>query len=83
VYLCPVSVDRQEDVDRSHILSVLSQEAVTRMLGSLGLKARQLTSCECPLSVDSHVPVSTFQSLIVLSQLPVASLVPSGLKLTL
>ena len=37
---CPLIVERQVDVERSHSLTVLSHEPVTRTLGSSGLKAR-------------------------------------------
>jgi hypothetical protein len=36
----------------------------------------------CPVSVDSQSPVFVFQSLMVSSLLPLANIVPSGLKVT-
>ena len=42
-YLCPLTVDTHDPEVRSHILMVLSQEPLTRMLGLSGLKATHLT----------------------------------------
>ena len=41
-----------------------------------------VTYLECPLNVESHFPVPEFQSLISLSKLPLAIVVPSGLHAT-
>ena len=49
----PVIVERQVDVERSHSLTVLSHEPVTRTLGSSGLKAREDTAAPCPLTGHS------------------------------
>ena len=43
VYLCPLRVDKIDPEAMSHILMVLSQEPLTRMLGLSGLKATHLT----------------------------------------
>ena len=40
-------------------------------------------TCQSTLSVDTHVPVDVSQILMLLSQLPLANFVPSGLKETL
>ncbi len=38
--------------------------------------------CECPVRVESHFPVLTFQTFTVLSSLPLATDAPSGLQTT-
>ena len=43
MYLCPLRVDRHDPEVMSHILMVLSQEQLTRMLGLSGLKATHVT----------------------------------------
>ena len=43
-YLCPLRVDTHDPDVMSHILMVLSEEPLTRMLGLSGLKATQLTT---------------------------------------
>jgi hypothetical protein len=76
------TVDRQAALDKSQILSVLSKLPETRMLGSSGLKARQLTLSKCPLIVDSSAPVSKFQSLILLSREQLARVLSLGWNTT-
>ena len=51
--LCLFMVEKHLPDDTSHILSVLSHEAVTRMSGSPGLKARHETAFLCPLTWQS------------------------------
>jgi hypothetical protein len=45
-------------------------------------QATDVTMCECPVNVDTHWPVCAFQTLIVLSLLPLAIFVPSGVHAT-
>jgi hypothetical protein len=49
---------------------------------SAKLDASRRTYRACALRVDRQWPVSAFQSLIVLSSLPLANVVPSGLHVT-
>jgi len=42
-YLCPLRVDTHDPEVMSHILMVVSQEQLTRMLGLSGLKATHVT----------------------------------------
>ena len=51
---CPL-VERQVDVERSHSLTVLSHESVTRTLGASGLKAREDTVLPCPLRGEKRI----------------------------
>ena len=53
--VCPVIVERQVDVERSHSLTVSSHEPVTRTLGSSGLKAREDTVLPCPLRGEKRI----------------------------
>ncbi len=48
-----------------------------------GEKHTERTRSLCPLSVDTHVPVDVSQILMLSSQLPLATCLPSGLKETL
>jgi hypothetical protein len=47
-----------------------------------GEKHTELTVPLCPLNVESHFPVLTFQIFTVLSKLPLAKDAPSGLQAT-
>ena len=82
-YLCPLIVERQVDVERSHSLTVLSHEPVTRTLGSSGLKAREDTASPCPLRVDKHDPEVMSHVLMVVSWEALTTILGlSGLKAT-
>jgi hypothetical protein len=45
-------------------------------------KLKKKIRSECPVKVDAHWPVCALQSLIVLSSLALAMVVPSGLHAT-
>jgi hypothetical protein len=48
----------------------------------IGLSKKKSYRAECPLNVESHFPVLTFQIFTVLSSLPLAKDAPSGLQTT-
>jgi hypothetical protein len=62
-------------------LNKKAESYVTTFKDDIREKATQLI-CSSPLNVDSQSPVFVFQSLTVRSLLPLANIVPSGLKAT-
>ncbi len=62
VYLCPVSVD-------------IKKEFLKKNRNRIKKKSYW---AECPLSVDTHVPVDVSQIFTLVSLLPLATFVPSG-----
>ena len=78
--LCPVIVEKQVHVDRSHSLTVVSQEPVTRMLGSSGLKAREDTALLCPRRGRNISPFFASQRYMMLSLPPEARICAQGLQ---
>src|ERR1700744_345038 len=75
----PVSVRMAEPVVASQILTDLSLPP-DRMVRPSGVKLQNETWSECPFRTVCSIPDSTFQTLRVLSQLPVTIRWPSGEK---